>query len=44
MLIYAVILVVVMIFKPTGLFGGKEFSLYGLLEKISGRKKDKKEG
>ncbi len=35
MLIYAVILVVVMIFKPTGLFGGREFSLYKLIEKIT---------
>lgn len=44
MLIYAIILVVVMIFKPTGLFGGKEFSLYGLIEKLTAKKKEKKEG
>jgi branched-chain amino acid transport system permease protein len=41
MLIYAVILVVVMIFKPTGLFGGREFSLPKLIDRIS--KKDNKE-
>ena len=33
MLIYAVVLVVVMIFKPTGLCGGKEFSLAKFLLK-----------
>jgi branched-chain amino acid transport system permease protein len=41
MLIYAIILVVVMIFKPTGLFGGREFSLPRLIDKIA--RKDKKE-
>ena len=39
MLIYAIILVVVMIFKPTGLFGGREFSLPKLIDKITNRKK-----
>ena len=39
MLIYAIILVVVMIFKPTGLFGGREFSLPRLIDKITNRKK-----
>lgn len=34
MLIYAIILVVVMIFKPTGLFGGREFSLPNLIDRI----------
>ena len=43
MLIYAVILIVVMIFKPTGLCGGKEFSLYGLLEKLMAKMKKRKE-
>lgn len=38
MLIYAIILVVVMIFKPTGLFGGREFSLPKLLEKFTKKK------
>lgn len=38
MLVYAVILVVVMIFKPTGLFGTKEFSLVKLLERLKGQK------
>jgi hypothetical protein len=32
---------VVMIFKPTGLFGGREFSLPKLIDRIS--KKDNKE-
>ena len=41
MLIYAVILVVVMIFKPTGLFGGREFSLPKLIEKITQKKTPK---
>lgn len=39
MLIYAVVLVVVMIFKPTGLFGGKEFSLPDLI--LDGKRKKK---
>lgn len=39
MLIYAVILVAVMIFKPTGLFGGREFSLPDLLDRMSGKNK-----
>lgn len=34
MLIYAIILVVVMIFKPTGLFGRREFSLPKLIDRI----------
>ena len=38
MLIYAVVLVVVMIFKPTGLFGGKEFSLSDLILKPKSKK------
>lgn len=38
MLVYAVILVVVMIFKPTGLFGTREFSLVKLLERLKGQK------
>lgn len=33
MLAYSLVLVLVMIFKPTGLFGRYEFSLYGLLRK-----------
>lgn len=44
MLIYAVILVVVMIFKPSGLFGGREFSLINLTEKLKSRKKTGKSG
>ena len=42
MLIYAVILVVVMIFKPTGLFGGREFSLPNLIEKMTNKKSEGK--
>lgn len=41
MLIYAVILVAVMIFKPTGLFGRREFSLPKLIDRI-GKKEDGK--
>lgn len=44
MLIYAIILVVVMIFKPTGLFGGREFSLPKLIDKITKRKRQRKRG
>ena len=39
MLIYAVILVVVMIFRPGGLFGRREFSMAGTLEKLTSRRK-----
>ncbi len=39
MLIYAVILVAVMIFKPTGLFGGREFSLPNFLDRMTGKSK-----
>ena len=41
MLIYAIILVVVMIFKPIGLFGGREFSLPKLIDKITKKKTPK---
>lgn len=44
MLIYAIILVIVMIFKPTGLFGGKEFSLYKLFTKKVSKKNVEEEG
>lgn len=40
MLIYAVILVVVMIFKPSGLFGRREFSLPAALARFGKRKKE----
>ena len=36
LVVYSLLLVVVMIFKPTGLLGGKEFSLTGICEKIAG--------
>ncbi len=42
MLIYAVILVAVMIFKPTGLFGGREFSLPNFLDRMLGKNKKEK--
>lgn len=44
MLIYAVILVVVMIFKPSGLFGGREFSLPKLLGRIMGKEAGTEKG
>ena len=43
MLAYSVILILVMIFKPSGIFGTYEFSLSGTLSKIFGKNK-KKEG
>lgn len=47
MVIYAVLLIVVMIFKPSGLMGTYDFSLSHLLEKFMNfirRKKDKSKG
>lgn len=44
MLIYAIILVVVMIFKPTGLFGRREFSLPKLIDKILSKESGKGKG
>lgn len=41
MLAYSIILVLVMIFKPSGIFGAYEFSLTGTLSKILGRRKKK---
>ena len=38
MLAYSVILVLVMIFKPGGIFGAWEFSLIGVYERLTGRK------
>ena len=37
MVIFAVLLIIVMIFKPSGLFGNYDFSLSRLLEKLIGR-------
>jgi branched-chain amino acid transport system permease protein len=34
MVVYSLVLVVVMIFKPTGLMGTYDFSLNGLLDKL----------
>jgi len=42
MLAYSIVLVLVMIFKPSGIFGTYEFSLTGTLSKLFG-KKNKKE-
>ncbi|MDO4960514.1 MAG: branched-chain amino acid ABC transporter permease [Eubacteriales bacterium] len=39
MLIYAVLLVLVMIFKPSGLFGNYEFSLTRVVDKVLGKGK-----
>lgn len=44
MLAYSVILILVMIFKPSGIFGTYEFSLSGTLSKIFGKNKKKEEG
>jgi branched-chain amino acid transport system permease protein len=41
MVIYSLLLVVVMIFKPTGLMGSYDFSLSRILEKILNRRKGK---
>lgn len=41
LLIYAGFLAAVMIFRPTGIFGTKEFSLTGLIDKITNRGKTK---
>ena len=40
MIVYSLLLIVVMIFKPSGLFGTYDFSLTRLIEKLS-FKKDK---
>lgn len=37
MLIYSVVLIIVMIFKPSGLLGRYEFSLTGIIERFTGR-------
>jgi len=41
MLAYSIVLILVMIFKPTGIFGTYEFSLTNILSRLF-RKKDKK--
>ena len=40
MLIYSVVLIVVMIFKPSGLLGTYEFSLTRLIDRLFGRKRN----
>lgn len=47
MLIYSALLVIIMLFLPSGLaglWGSKEFSAYGILKKLFGRKKSAKKG
>ncbi|MCI8648637.1 MAG: branched-chain amino acid ABC transporter permease [Anaerotruncus sp.] len=39
MLLYSVVLIIVMIFKPSGLLGTYEFSLTRLLERLTGKRK-----
>ncbi|HIR47108.1 MAG TPA: branched-chain amino acid ABC transporter permease [Candidatus Caccousia avicola] len=39
MLIYAVILIIVMLFKPSGLMGQREFSLSGLAARLTAKKR-----
>ena len=41
MLIYSVVLVIVMIFKPSGIFGTWEFSLPRIIFKLFGKKEAK---
>jgi branched-chain amino acid transport system permease protein len=43
LVIYPVILILVMLFRPQGLLGTKEFSFVGLVDKISGRLRRKHE-
>lgn len=42
MVIYSILLIVVMIFKPSGLFGKYDFSLSRIIEKIINRKNNKR--
>ena len=42
MLMYSIVLVLVMIFKPGGIFGTWEFSLTRLLGRLTGRKRENK--
>ncbi|NLP48208.1 MAG: branched-chain amino acid ABC transporter permease [Clostridiales bacterium] len=44
MIVYSLLLVVVMIFKPSGLMGNYEFSLTKILNKSGSKKKNKKGG
>lgn len=44
MLAYSVVLICVMLFRPTGLLGRAEFSLSALIRKISGKKQDAAKG
>lgn len=43
MIAYSLLLILVMIFKPSGLMGNYEFSLSTLLSKLGGKPRDKKE-
>lgn len=44
MIIYAFALIVIMIFKPSGLLGNKEFTISGLLKRFKGQPAAPKEG
>lgn len=44
MLAYSIILIIVMLFKPSGLFGQREFSLRKLFEKLTVKRAVRKEG
>jgi len=40
MLLYSIVLILVMIFKPSGLLGTYEFSVIELFSKLKSKKKD----
>ena len=40
MILYSLVLIAIMIFKPSGLFGTKEFTISGLIKKITPNKKE----
>lgn len=41
MLVYSIILIIVMLFKPSGLMGEREFSLSGLFRLLSGKRRER---
>ena len=41
MLVYSIILIIVMLFKPSGLMGEREFSLGGLFRLLSGKRRER---
>jgi branched-chain amino acid transport system permease protein len=44
LLVYSAILVIMMIFRPQGIFGRHEFSLTGLMDSLKNRRKKKVDG